>query len=107
MAYSAANASSSDIRKTFASESDRMMMFIALGDMGLGKEWEERAKGLLKGKLKRRQVGYAQLAVRLDAMGITESSANIANKISRGAFTAVCLLQCMEAIGPRLRMGED
>ena len=34
-------------------------------------------------------------------MGIDESPENIANKISRGKFTAVFFLQCMEAIGCR------
>lgn len=71
-------------------------------------EWQERAKGLLKGELKRRNVGYAELAGRLDLMGIRETPANIANKISRGGFTAVFLLQCMEAIECKvLRLAED
>jgi Domain of unknown function (DUF6471) len=39
------------------------------------------------------------LAERLATLGITETPENIANKISRGKFTAVFLLQCMEAIG--------
>lgn len=65
------------------------------------KEWQERAKGVLKAELKRRNVSYRELAERLDAMGIYESDRNIANKISRGGFTAVFFLQCMEAIGAR------
>ena len=32
-------------------------------------------------------------------MGIEKSAENIANKISRGKFTAVFLLQCLEAVG--------
>ena len=63
--------------------------------------WSSKARGLLKAELKRREVSYAQLAERLAAIGVRETQASIANKISRGAFTAAFLLQCMEAIGAR------
>lgn len=62
-------------------------------------EWTERVKGLLKAELKRRGVGYRDLAEKLTAMGIPETEANIKNKISRGGFTAAFFLQCLEAIG--------
>lgn len=61
--------------------------------------WAEHAKGLLKAELKRRNVSYRELAERLTAMGVPESERNLANKISRGGFTAAFLLQCMAAIG--------
>lgn len=64
-------------------------------------EWEARVKGLLKAELKRRNVSYAQLVDRLAEIGVVDSEPNIRNKISRGKFTAVFLLQCMEAIGAR------
>lgn len=56
-------------------------------------------KGLLKAELKRRNIGYRELAERLGAMGVHDSERNIANKISRGGFTAVFLVQCLEAVG--------
>jgi Domain of unknown function (DUF6471) len=62
-------------------------------------DWTHQAKGLLKGELKRRNVSYQALSGSLKGMGIEESPENIANKISRGKFTAVFFLQCMEAIG--------
>lgn len=62
-------------------------------------EWQERVKGLLKAELKRRSLGYRELAEKLTAAGIPETERNIANKISRGGFTAVFLIQCLEAIG--------
>lgn len=62
-------------------------------------DWAERAKGLLKAELKRRNVGYRELADKLTAMGVPESERNIANKISRGGFTAAFFLQCLSAIG--------
>jgi hypothetical protein len=64
-------------------------------------EWEVRAKNLLKSELKRRGVGYAQLAERLSRMGIRETERNIANKVSRGGFTAAFLLQCLAAVGAK------
>jgi len=62
-------------------------------------DWTHEAKGLLKGELKRRDVSYQALSDALKALGVSESPENIANKISRGKFTAVFFLQCMEAIG--------
>lgn len=69
--------------------------------MAKNPEWEQRVKGLLKAELKRRNLGYRDLAEKLTAMGIPESERNIANKISRGGFTAVFFVQCLEAIGAR------
>ena len=63
------------------------------------KEWSDRVKGILKAELKRRNVSYKELVLRLEAMGIHESERNINNKISRGGFTAVFFVQCLEAIG--------
>lgn len=62
------------------------------------KDWENKVKGLLKAELKRKGITYQELAEKLAILGVKESSENIANKISRGKFTAVFLLQCMEAI---------
>ena len=62
-------------------------------------EWEAKVKGLLKGELKRRNVSYAQLVEKLAAIGVVDSEPNVRNKLSRGKFTAVFLIQCLEAIG--------
>ena len=64
-------------------------------------EWEAKVKGLLKGELKRRNVSYAQLVEKLAAIGVVDSEPNIRNKLSRGKFTAVFLIQCLEAIGAK------
>lgn len=63
------------------------------------KEWEDKVKGLLKGELKRRGLSYAQLVGKLADIGVMDSEPNIRNKLSRGKFTAVFLIQCLEAIG--------
>lgn len=63
------------------------------------KEWEDRVKRLLKAELARKGITYAQLVGRLADIGVMDSEPNIRNKISRGKFTAVFLLQCLEAVG--------
>jgi len=63
------------------------------------KDWEDQAKGLLKAELKRRNVSYAQLVDKLAEIGVMDSEPNVRNKLSRGKFTAVFLLQCLTAIG--------
>lgn len=62
-------------------------------------EWRDQTKGLLKAELKRRNLTYEQLAEKLAAVGVQDSASNIKNKVSRGSFTAVFMIQCMEAIG--------
>jgi hypothetical protein len=67
--------------------------------MAKGLDWQAHVKGLLKAELKRRHVGYRELAEKLGELGVHETEANIANKISRGGFTAIFLVQCLTAIG--------
>jgi hypothetical protein len=63
------------------------------------KEWENKVKLLLKGELARKGITYAQLCGKLADIGVHDSEPNVRNKISRGKFTAVFLMQCLEAIG--------
>jgi hypothetical protein len=63
------------------------------------KEWEDKVKRLLKAELARKGITYAQLVGKLAEIGVMDSEPNIRNKISRGKFTAVFLIQCLEAIG--------
>lgn len=62
-------------------------------------DWSNKVKGLLKAELKRRNVTYAQLVEKLVEIGVRETEVNIRNKIARGGFSAVFLLQCLTAIG--------
>lgn len=61
--------------------------------------YAEQAKNILKSELKRRGLTYADLAERLTEKGARESERNIANKISRGSFTAAFFIMCMDVIG--------
>jgi hypothetical protein len=65
----------------------------------LTQQYEEKAKNLLKSELKRRGVGYRELSEKLTALGASETERNLANKISRGGFTAAFFVQCLSAIG--------
>ncbi len=60
--------------------------------------WEERAKRFLKAELARADVGYRELAELLAKQGLRETEASIANKVSRGTFSATFLLASLIAI---------
>ena len=63
------------------------------------RRWEERVKAMLKAELKRKGVTYAGLVGKLADIGVIDSEPNIRNKLARGKFTAVFLVQCLTAIG--------
>ncbi len=70
--------------------------------------WRARVKGILKAELKRRNLSYADLAAKLAEIGVDDSERNITNKLSRGSFSAVFFVQCLDAIGcTTLRLGDD
>lgn len=63
---------------------------------------ENRAKKLrqfLKAELKRADVTYEELARRLTETGDDETKASIANKLSRGGFSAIFFVDVLKAIG--------
>ncbi|MGC1502871.1 MAG: DUF6471 domain-containing protein [Sulfitobacter sp.] len=62
-------------------------------------QWETTAANLLKSELKRKGVTYGQLVEKLSAIGINEKEVNVANKLSRGKFSAAFMLQCLKAVG--------
>lgn len=63
------------------------------------KDYQSLAKSILKAELKRRGVTYRDLAQRLGSIGVHETERNIANKISRGGFSAAFFLECLNAAG--------
>jgi hypothetical protein len=64
-------------------------------------EWEKRVQTLLKVEILKRNLTYKQVSEKLAAMGVQESEPNIRNKLARGTFSAVFLIQCLEAIGAK------
>ena len=70
-------------------------------------QWAERAKRFFKAELKRAGVTYDDLADRLCKMGLCETKASIANKVSRGTFSATFMLAALIAIGAEVVRLED
>lgn len=61
-------------------------------------DYEERAKRLLREAMDARGLTVAELTDRLKGIGVAMSRGGVANKISRGGFSAAFYLMCMEAI---------
>jgi len=62
-------------------------------------QWADQAKRFFKAELKRADVTYDDLAARLSKIGLSETKASVANKISRGTFSAAFLLASLKVIG--------
>lgn len=60
--------------------------------------WEMQARQILKNEIKKKNLTYQQLCERLAVIGVVEKPENIANKISRGRFSAVFLIQCLTVL---------
>jgi Domain of unknown function (DUF6471) len=70
-------------------------------EMGLAateKELAGKASRFLKAEMKRAGVTYTELAKRLEAHGLTETEASIANKLSRGTIAATLFLATLAAL---------
>lgn len=61
-------------------------------------DWKAQAKQLIRAELKRRDLSYADLAQRMEGIGLKVNERTIANKIATGGFSAVFFLQVMEAV---------
>jgi hypothetical protein len=71
-------------------------------------EWAEDVKRLLRAEMTRRGITYDDLVERLGAIGVQDTAVNLRNKVARGRFSAVFLVQCLTAMGARvLRLNED
>ncbi|HEY2355959.1 MAG TPA: DUF6471 domain-containing protein [Phenylobacterium sp.] len=64
----------------------------------MDRDWVAYTKGLLRAAMMRKGVNYKGLVQRLAAIGVTETEANLRNKISRGGFTGAFLVQCLVAM---------
>ena len=63
------------------------------------RDWSEFPKNLLKSEMKKVGFTYKNLVDALESVGVTETEANLRNKISRGGFSAGFFFQVMEALG--------
>ncbi len=62
-------------------------------------DWPNLVKGMLKAEIKRRNMTYEQVSAKLAEIGVRETPTNLRTKISRGGFSAVFFVQCLEAVG--------
>ena len=68
-------------------------------------QYQEKAKGILRAEIKRRNLNYEDLAAKLVELGVKDTAKNLANKIARGSFTAGFFVMCLVAIGaPTVRL---
>jgi 3-mercaptopyruvate sulfurtransferase SseA len=58
-----------------------------------------RVRQFLKAELKRHSITYEELARRLTELGDQETKASVANKLSRGQFSAIFFVDTLRAIG--------
>ena len=73
----------------------------------MDRDWTAYTKGLLRGEMAKRQITYKGLVEKLAVLGISETEANLRNKISRGGFTGAFLVQCLVAMGVNALRLED
>lgn len=76
-------------------------------ERAINAEFEDRAKKLLREAIAERGVTIDELTERLSQIGVEMSSGGVANKISRGGFSAAFFLQCAKALGVRLSVELD
>jgi hypothetical protein len=61
--------------------------------------WREKARTLLRVEQRRQNLTYADIAKRMQAIGVSETEVSVRNKISRGTFPATFMLQFMHVLG--------
>ena len=60
--------------------------------------WAYEASNIMKAAIKRSGLGYGQLVERLERIGVTETVPSVKNKLARGTFSFVFVLQVMKAL---------
>ena len=71
------------------------------------KQWYDLVKGLFKAEMKRRHLTYEGLSAKLAEIGVNETPRNLRNKVSRGGFAAIFMVQCFKAMGAKVVRIED
>lgn len=64
-------------------------------------DWLEHTKRMFKAEMKLRGHTYKTLSRALAEIGVNENADSIANRVSRGTFSAAKLLQYLSAMGTR------
>lgn len=61
-------------------------------------EWAGKASRYLKAELKRADIGYKELARRLNEHGLRETEDSISSKLARGTFATTFFLACLAVL---------
>ena len=69
--------------------------------MNFNSDWNY-IKGLLKSEIVRSNLNYIDIAELLKNIGINESPQNISNKIGRGTFEAIFIMQILQVTSNRM-----
>ncbi len=75
--------------------------------MSVEQDLAQRTKRFLKAELKRAEVTYEELARRMTDMGMEETKASVASKLSRGGFSATFFVASLKAIEVELVRLQD
>ena len=62
-------------------------------------DYAKRAKTIIKIELVKKDIDYPELADLLQKIGVKENRSNLSNKINRGTFSFVFVMQVFEALG--------
>ena len=62
------------------------------------REWGGKASRFLKAELKRADIGYKELAERLNKHGLQETETSITGKLARGTFAVSFFLACLAVL---------
>ncbi|TDF34579.1 hypothetical protein EYS14_24245 [Alteromonadaceae bacterium M269] len=63
------------------------------------KDWKNYVKGLIKAEIARKNLNYIEISKRLEEIGVHETPQNLSNKIGRGTFGAIFMMQILKVIG--------
>lgn len=61
--------------------------------------WDDVAHRMVRIEMVRKGLTYADLVERLRPLGVDDNERNIRNKVARGTFSGVFLIQCLAALG--------
>jgi len=61
-------------------------------------KWKQKAKTIIKSELAKQDIDYPQLVILLKKINIEEDNINLANKINRGTFSFVFVLQIFKVL---------
>ena len=62
-------------------------------------DWQDAASRLVRAEIVREGLTVRELVARLQGLGIVETEASVKNKLSRGTFSTVFLIQALQALG--------